>query len=377
MELKDFSTFSPNHNDEDILAMPNHPLLSGTTGSSDEIFQYAQALKFGELHFKMDPKTGLFAIIAIHSTKLGPAIGGCRCIHYDSTNAAIVDAIRLAYGMSYKAAICDLPHGGAKAVLMKPREIKDRKAYFESFADFVNQLNGRYVTAMDSGTDVVDMDIIATKTPFVTCTSKDGGGDPSPYTALGVKRGIEAAVKFKLGKNDLKDVHVVIQGTGHVGYYLARDLHQAGARLTISDINQANLDRCVQEFGAKVVGVEDVYDVPCDVFAPSALGAVINNNTIPRLKTTIVAGSANNQLKDIEADDKALFERGILYAPDFLINGGGLIQAASAYDHGSLEQAVNQIHDIYDALINIFIRAKTENKPTNYIAQVIAEERLT
>ncbi|MBA2655110.1 MAG: amino acid dehydrogenase [Gammaproteobacteria bacterium] len=375
MEIKNLSGgLSLNPNNEDFLAMQTQN--DNTPPSYDDVFQYAKDLNYGELHFKIDKKTGLFAVVAIHSTKLGPAIGGCRCIPYASTQAAITDAVRLAYGMSYKAAICELPHGGAKAVLMRPPVIANRQAYFQSFAEFVNELNGRYVTAMDSGTDVNDMDIIATKTRYVTCTSEGGGGDPSPFTALGVKRGIEAAVKFKLGQDNLRDVHVAIQGAGHVGYYLARDLVEAGARVTMADINTANLERCKNEFKIEIVSPESIYEINCDVFAPCALGAGLNATTIPRLNTTIVAGAANNQLKDIDEDDKLLFERGILYAPDFLINSGGLIYAASVYDHGNFEQAKNHILNIYDALIKIFTRAKAEHKPTNHIAQVIADERL-
>jgi leucine dehydrogenase len=378
MELKDHSNDLSTRHHEDILSMSNQINLPNPSFDIDDVFQYASNLKYGELHFKMDAKTGLFAIIAIHSTKLGPAIGGSRCISYPTTSAAIIDAIRLAHMMSYKAAICGLNHGGAKAVLMKPEVIKDRQAYFESFGEFVHQLNGRYVAAMDSGTDLADMDNIAHKTPYVTCTTANGGGgDPSPYTALGVRRGIEAAVKFKLGRDTLEGVHVAIQGVGHVGYYLAKELHQLGARLTVTDINSQHSQRCQQEFGAKVVPNEDIYHIECDVFAPCALGAILNSVTIEQLNTPIVAGAANNQLRDLTIDDQRLFERGILYAPDFLINAGGLIEAASAYDNGNLSSAVTQIHSLYEATLNIFERAKSENKPTNYIAQVIAQERLS
>jgi leucine dehydrogenase len=377
MELKDHSISSA-HLNEDNLSMSQQPNIQNPVLNLDEVFQYAQSLKFGELHFKMDAKTGLFAIAAIHSTKLGPAIGGCRCIPYQTTQAAIIDAVRLAHMMSYKAAICGLPHGGAKSVLIRPAEIKDRKAYFESFGSFVHELNGRYVTAMDSGTDVADMDIISNVTPYVTCTTASGGGgDPSPYTATGVRRGIEAAVKFKLGRDDLKGIHVAIQGAGHVGYHLAKELHERGAILTVADIDSLHSEKCQREFNAKIVNSDEIYRVSCDVFAPCALGAILNSATIPLINAPIVAGSANNQLKDLVADDQRLFERGILYAPDFLINAGGLIQAASAYDHGSLDKAVDQIQHLYDAALNIFERAKAENKPTNHIALVIAEERLS
>lgn len=358
---------------EEFASMSQH---NNPLANIDDVLDYADKLKFGELHFKIDHDTGLFAVIAIHSTKLGPAIGGCRCISYPSRQAAILDAIRLAHGMSYKAAICDLDHGGAKAVLMKPAQIRDRTAYLKSFASFVHELNGRYVTAMDSGTNVEDMDIMADVTPYVTCTTAGGGGDPSPYTALGVRRAIESGVKFKLGKDNLSGIHIAIQGVGHVGYYLCKELHQLGAKLTVADTNSAHTDNCQKEFGAKVVAPDEIYSVECDVFAPCALGAVLNSSTIPMLNTPIVVGSANNQLKDLVADDDLLFERGILYGPDFLVNGGGLIQAASAYDGGDMEQAINHIHDIYDLSMNIYQRAKSEHKPTNHIALVIAEERL-
>ena len=263
----------------------------------DRLFRYAEFLNYGDVHVKFDPTTGLRAIVAIHNLKRGPAIGGCRLIHYNSTDDALEDALRLGYMMSYKAAISNLNHGGAKAVLIKPKIIKDRKAYFEAFADFVHELGGRYITAVDSGTNEKDMDIIAARTPFVTCTTASGtGGDPSPQTALGVRRGIEAAVKFKLGRDTLEDVHVAIQGAGHVGYYLAKELKERGAKLTICDVNQLNLQRIVDEFGAEVCSPENIYSVSADVFAPCALGAVLNLHTIKKLKVSIVAGSANNQL---------------------------------------------------------------------------------
>jgi leucine dehydrogenase len=374
MEIKELShNLAPIITGDSFLTIPEY--LKDPASSCDDVFSYAKELKFGELHFKMDPATGLFAIIAIHSTKLGPAIGGCRCIAYASTHAAILDAVRLAHMMSYKAAICGLPHGGAKAVLIKPDSILQRSNYFHAFGEFVDQLNGRYVTAVDSGTDVPDMDLIAQRTSFVTCSSQMGG-DPSPLTAVGVKRGIEAAVKFKFGKDDLKDIHVAIQGAGHVGHSLASLLSAAGARLTMTDINTSTLKRCVAEFGVTPVTPEEIYQIKCDVFAPCALGAVLNAKTIAELNTEIVAGSANNQLKDLIADDQRLFQKGILYAPDFLINAGGLIYAAAAYDHGSLERAEQRIHHIYEASLEIFKRAKAENQPTNHIALVIAAERL-
>lgn len=342
----------------------------------DRLFRYAELLNFGQVHIKFDPKTGLRAIVAVHNLHRGPAIGGCRLIHYENTDAAMEDALRLGYMMSFKAAISNLPHGGAKAVLIKPRLIKDRKAYFESFGDFVNELGGRYVTAMDSGTSEKDMDIIATRTPFVTCTTASGaGGDPSPHTALGVRRGIEAAVQFRLNKDNLSDVHVAIQGAGHVGYYLAKELHERGARLTVCDINVENLQRCVDEFGAAICQPENIYDIKADVFAPCALGAVLNLHTIKRLNVSIVAGSANNQLAHHQ-HGVLLKERGILYAPDFVINAGGLIYVAAMYEHSNIEKATAKVENIHPILLEIFTRSVAENLSTSEIAEIIALERL-
>lgn len=342
----------------------------------DRLFRYAEFLNYGEVHIKFDPATGLRAIVAIHNLNRGPAIGGCRLIHYPTTDDALEDAMRLGYMMSYKAAISNLNHGGAKAVLIKPKVIKDRKAYMEVFAEFVNDLGGRYVTAVDSGTSEADMDIIASRTPFVTCTSQSGaGGDPSPRTALGVRRGIEAAVKFKLGKDNLDGVHVAIQGAGHVGYFLADELKKCGARLTVCDLNPTNLQRAVDEFGAAVCSPEEIYDIKADVFAPCALGAVLNLHTINRLNVSIVAGSANNQLAHYQ-HGSLLKERGILYAPDFVINAGGLIYVAAIYDQADGQEAMKQVGDIYNTLTEIFIRADHENRATNEIAELIALDRL-
>lgn len=355
---------------KDILTKPIHH-----TGF-DSLCRYAEFLNFGDVHIKFDHATGLRAIIAIHNLKRGPAIGGCRLIPYTTTDDALEDALRLAYMMSYKAAINNLPHGGAKAVLMLPKVIKNREAYLEAFGRFVNELGGRYITAVDSGTSPKDMDIIARQTKFVTCTTGSGNsGDPSPQTAFGVFRAIEAAVKFKLNKDNLNGVHVAIQGVGNVGYYLAKELHARGAQLTVCDVNRTNLQRVVDEFGVQVCEPEAIYDIDADVFSPCALGAVLNLEHIKRLKIGIVAGSANNQLAHHQ-HGVALHERGILYAPDFLINAGGLIHVAVIYDHATAQQAREQISKIYDTLMIIFAKAKQENRPTNEIAEAMALERL-
>jgi leucine dehydrogenase len=344
--------------------------------SLDGLFRYADVLHFGEVHVKFDHATGLKAIVAIHNLKCGPAIGGCRLIQYPNTDMALEDALRLASMMSFKAAISNLPHGGAKAVLIKPKIIKDRKIYFEKFADFVHELGGRYITAVDSGTTTADMDVIANRTPYVTCTATSGNvGDPSPQTAHGVRRGIEAAVKFKLNRDSLDGVHIAIQGAGHVGYLLAKECYECGAKLTMCDINQAALQKCVDEFGANTCSSDDIYDVKADVFAPCALGAVINQRTLKRLQVPIIAGSANNQLAHRQYAD-VLHERGILYSPDFLINAGGLIYVSAIYDHADPQKAINQVSDIYQTSMRLFERAREENRSTNEIAEQIAMERL-
>lgn len=351
-----------------------HPHVHYTV--ADSLMRYAEFLGFGDIHTKIDEKTGLKAIVAIHNLKRGPAIGGCRMITYQTIDKAIEDGLRLAHMMSFKAAINNLPHGGAKAVLIKPKVIKDREAYFEKFGEFVNELGGRYITAVDSGTSPADMDVIARKTPYVTCTTKSGGdSDPSPLTALGVRRAIEAAAKFKLGRDDLQGLKVAIQGAGHVGYCLAKELHERGAKIVVADINIKSLQRCIDEFNAEVVHPEEIYSVESDVFAPCALGSVLNLNTIKQLNTKIVAGSANNQLAHHHYG-ALLHERGILYAPDFLINAGGLIHVAVIYDHGDMKKCLEQINNIYNTVYDIYERSKFENRATNEIAEKIARDRL-
>lgn len=342
----------------------------------DGLFRYAEFLNFGEVHIKFDRATHTKAIIAVHNLKRGPAIGGCRMVRYHSTDAALEDALRLAYGMSFKAAMSNLPHGGAKAVLMTPKKIQDRKAILHFFADFVDSLGGNYVTAIDSGTTMQDMDIIAERSPYVTTTTRLGElGNPSLHTATGVRRGIEAAVKFKLGKDTLEGIHVAIQGTGHVGFSLANELHSMGAKLTVTDVNKESLQRCAEEFNATVCEPEQIYSVEADVFSPCALGAILNTKTIHQLKATIVVGSANNQLAHHHHAD-LMYQRGILYAPDFVVNAGGLIYAAAMYDHGNFDKAQQQVFDIYTTVTDIFEQSIKQNRSTVDIAETIAMERL-
>ncbi len=322
----------------------------------------ASAAELGveELHFRIDPGSGLYAIIAIHSTRRGPALGGCRCLGYASVDDAIADALRLARGMSYKAAICRLPLGGGKAVLMRPQTIADRRAYFETLGTFIDQLGGRYITAVDSGTDVADMDLIARRTVHVSSTSVASGGvgDPSASTALGVCRGIEAAAHWRLGRTDLEDLDIAIQGVGKVGHLLAGLLHQRGARLMVSDRDAIAAERCRDEFNASILSPESIYGAEADIFAPCALGGTLNRETIPRLRAPIVAGSANNQLAEARDGDR-LYRAGILYAPDYVINAGGLMHVALA-DQASIHE---KVLTIYDLLAEIFQKSAHQQKP--------------
>lgn len=343
--------------------------------NEEDFLDYAMSHGFGDLHFKVDPHSGLKAIIAIHNTKLGPALGGCRFIEYPNTAAAIKDAMRLARGMSYKAAAVNLPLGGGKAVIIKPKTPFNRSEYMEQFGRFIQDLNGRYITAVDSGTSLSDMDIIGDYTKHVASLSIHDG-DPSPSTAKGILKGIQAAVAFKLGKDHLQGVHVALQGLGHVGYSLAALLYNAGASLTVSDIDPAKVEQAVKNFGAKAVSSDNIHKVPCDVFAPCALGSVINEQSINELQTTIIAGAANNQLGHA-SDGRKLHEKGILYAVDYVINAGGLIYAASKYFHTPQEKVTYQIDGIYTSLLEIFTISARENVPTSEVADNLAQDRLS
>jgi leucine dehydrogenase len=341
----------------------------GERGIPAGLLEQADAMGVQEVHVRVDADSGLKAIVGIHSLRLGPALGGARCVPYADSGAALYDALRLARGMSYKAAISRLPYGGGKAVIMRPREISDRKGFYRAFGDFIESLGGRYVTAMDSGTEVSDMDIIAERTRFVACTTARGG-DPAPFTALGVFSALKATVEFRLGRDDLDGLHVALQGAGHVGYQFARRLHDAGAKLTVTDREPARAQRCAQEFGARVVGPDEIYTVDADVFAPCALGAVLNEHTIPQLRAKVVVGAANNQLAT-PADGVALAGRDITYAPDYVANAGGLIQIAlSERDAATIDE---RVRGIYDTLLEVFARARRGDCTPETMANRMAE----
>ncbi|MBP0048399.1 Glu/Leu/Phe/Val dehydrogenase [Marinobacterium sp. AK62] len=326
-----------------------------------------------DLHLGLDPASGMRAIIAIHSTARGNAIGGCRFIHYAREQDAITDALRLARGMSYKAALAGLPHGGGKAVLIRPEGEFDRHALMQAFGRFVNQLGGRYITAMDSGTEVSDMDSIATTTEFVGCTT--ACGDPAPHTALGLFAGIHAAVRHRLQRESLQGLTVAIQGLGHVGHALAEHLHRAGMRLLVADIDPERVQRCVREFNAEPVAPDAIYSVEADVFSPCGLGATLNETTIPQLRCAIVAGSANNQLAT-DADGDRLIAHNILYAPDYVINAGGLIHVAMHQAGATAEARDEKIRAIGATLAHLFAEADRSGLSVHHVADRHAETLL-
>ena len=324
--------------------------------------------------FCHDAESGLKAIIAIHNTRRGPAVGGCRMWPYATEEEALTDALRLARGMTYKNALADLDFGGGKSVIIgDPRHDKS-EALFRAMGRCVESLGGRYIIAEDVGTSVEDIEIMELETGFVAGTRAGGAGDPSPSTAYGVFMGIRAAVAHKLGRKSLDGVRVAVQGLGHVGYRLCRYLKGDGAELTVTDIHEDDVARVVKDFAAAAVAPDAIYGVDAQVFAPCALGAVINDETIPLLKAKIVAGSANNQLAE-PRHGQELTERGVLYAPDYVINAGGVINISHegrAYDKA---EAVKHVARIHDALRAIFARADAENLSTSEAADRLAEER--
>jgi leucine dehydrogenase len=341
------------------------------------LMRYARMLKFGDIHTKIDPKTGLHAIIAIHNTKLGAPIGGCRFYSYAAPELALKDALRLSYGMTLKAAACGLPHGGAKAVIIKPKHDFDRKALFRSFGDFIQELNGRYITAVDVGTTLEDMTTIFERTSYVIGATGPGriDEDPSPSTAKTVFRSIQAAVKFKLNRDNCKGIRVAIQGVGHVGYHLAKNLVEDGAIVTISDINQEAVAKYAKELGVASVAPDQIEKIDCDVFSPCAMGGTITLDFIHLIKAKIIAGAANNQLAH-HNNAHVMQERGIIYLPDFLINSGGLINAAMTYTYQDLSKVNEKVDEVYHLVMTMLERSATSGKTTNAVAEAMAFERL-
>lgn len=321
--------------------------------------------------FFSDKASGLKAIIAIHSTKLGPAVGGCRLWDYVSDEEALIDALRLSKGMTYKNAMAGLTMGGGKSVIIGNAKTIKSKALFKAFGHALNTLNGRYLSAEDVNITTADIAIANTVTPFVTGTINKSG-DPGPFTALGTYLGIKASVKHKLNRDNLTGLSVAVQGLGSVGYALCEYLHEAGAKLFVTDINQTILDKAAIELNATIVGVDKIVEQDVDVYAPCALGASINDDTIKRLKARIIAGCANNQLAE-PRHDQALADNGILYAPDYVINAGGIINISFEENYNK-EKSTKKVAEIYQTLLTIFAKANAQHKPTGYIADVMARE---
>jgi len=332
---------------------------------------------YEQLVFCQDKTSGLKAIIAIHDTTLGPALGGTRMWTYASEEDAIEDALRLAKGMTYKNAAAGLNLGGGKTVIIGD-PLKDKnEEMFRAFGRFIQGLNGRYITAEDVGTTVADMDLIHEETNYVTGISPAFGssGNPSPVTAYGVYRGMKAAAKEAFGSDSLEGKRIGVQGLGNVAYNLCRHLHEEGAQLIVTDINKAAVDRVVEEFGATAVNPEEIYAQDVDIFAPCALGAIINDETIPQLKAKVIAGAANNQLRETKHGD-TLHEMGIVYAPDYVINAGGVINVADELYGYNRERAMKRVETVYDNIAKVMEISRTQGIPTYLAADRLAEERI-
>ena len=312
-------------------------------------------------------------LIAIHNTRLGPAIGGTRFWHYQSEQEAIEDLLRLARGMTYKNALAGLPFGGGKSIILKNNGPMDRETIFRTHGRFVDTFGGRYITAEDVGTTPDDMEYVRKETQHVAGLIS-GSGNPSPVTARGVFRAMQAAAQFRWGSDTLANRTVAIQGCGSVGYHLASYLHETGARLIVTDVDARKVETVVNDFGAAAVAPDEIYDAEADVFAPCALGGIINDQTIRRLKVEIVAGGANNQLLEPRHGDE-LAARNILYTPDYAANSGGVINGCRELLGWSPAQSAAKVDEIYDTILAIFQIAKTEGIPTYKAADRLAEER--
>jgi leucine dehydrogenase len=324
-----------------------------------------------------DKTSGLKCIIAIHSTALGAACGGTRVYPYANGDAALTDVLRLSRGMSYKNAIANLPLGGGKAVIIGDPAKDKTEARLLAYGRAVNALGGRYITAMDVGITPADMPVIARATKYAAGFDMPGkpAGDSGPPTALGTFMGLKAAIKHRLGADSAKGLTVAIQGLGKVGGTLAKQLHAEGAKLVVADVNADAARKAADAYGAKVVPVDEIVTTECDVFSPNALGAILNDRTVDKIHAKVIAGAANNQLARDE-HGAALKARGILYAPDYVINGGGIIRVAGQIFEWSDAEVERRVLAIGDTLTQIFKRADQENKPTNVIADRIAEERM-
>jgi len=343
----------------------------------DPVFGQVSFDDHEQIVFCNDKDTGLRAIIGIHNTVLGPALGGTRMWNYNNEWEALNDVLRLSRGMTFKSAITGLNLGGGKAVIIGDAKTQKTPELMRKFGEFVHSLSGKYITAEDVGMTTEDMDTVREVTPYVTgiSESKGGAGNPSPITAYGVFMGMKAAAKFKFGSDVLEGKTIFVQGIGHVGEVLVEHLVNEGAKVTISDINQERLESVRSKYDVTIYGGKDLYSEPMDIYAPCALGATINDQTIDKLKAKVIAGAANNQL----AEDKhgmMLQDKGIVYAPDFLINAGGIINVYAELENYDKQEIIRKTENIYHTTIEILERAKQNNVTTNMAAVSVAKERI-
>jgi leucine dehydrogenase len=339
-----------------------------------QLFELITEHNHEQVVFCHEPSCGYKGIIAIHSTVLGPALGGTRFWNYASDEEGFIDALRLSRGMTYKAAVAGLNLGGGKSVILGDPRSSNREAVFRAHGRFVESLKGRYNTAEDVNTSPDDMEYVAMETKHVTGLPGTSG-DPSPVTAYGVYQGIKAAAKHRYGSDDLSQRTVSVQGLGHVGYYLCQYLSNDGAQLVVTDIHADKIAKVVHDFGARGVGADEIYGVEANVYAPSALGATINDQTLDQLKVDIVAGAANNVLAEARHGDE-LHRRGILYAPDYVINAGGLINVCGELNGWTAERSMHKAGDIYNTLVKLFELSAAEGIPTYQAADRLAEDRI-
>jgi leucine dehydrogenase len=345
---------------------------------SNKVFELMKEMEHEQVVFCHDPHSKLKAIIAIHNTTLGPALGGTRMWNYNSDDDAVVDALRLSRGMTYKAAISGLNLGGGKAVIIGDPSLKG-EALWRRYGKFVNSLNGKYITAEDVNTSASDMEFIHQETKHVTGIPEymGGSGDPSPFTAYGVFVGMKACAHKRWGNDSLSGKKVLVQGVGHVGHYLVGHLIEAGAKVYISDINKDRIKETTNKFNVEFIEPAEMLNVDMDIYAPCALGATINTESIPKLTCSIIAGAANNQLADEKIHGRQLIEKGIIYAPDFLINAGGLVNvAAEAGGSYNREKVTNDVEKIYNRILAIFSLSEKEDITTQEAAIQIAQKRI-
>jgi leucine dehydrogenase len=343
------------------------------------VFDLMQEMGHEQVVFCHDPHSGLNAIIAIHNTTLGPALGGTRLWNYNSHEEGIIDALRLSRGMTYKAAISGLNLGGGKAVIIGDAPKVKSEALWRRYGKFVNSLNGKYITAEDVNTSAKDMEYIAMETKSVTGVPEymGGSGDPSPFTAYGVFIGMKASAKKAWGNDSLAGRKVLVQGVGHVGQYLVGHLVEAGAKVYVSDINESRISETVEKFRTvEVIDGSQIFNTEFDIYAPCALGATVNTESINAMKCSIIAGAANNQLAVEDEHGPMVVKKGILYAPDFLINAGGLINVGAELDGYNRERVMGNVEKIYDRTLEIFDLAEKENIHTQAAAMRIAQKRL-